>query len=64
MAGAIEMRFGLRTQVGPRNHGVQITHGKGEFWEGNGRTTAVQKRLNRLRCSLGCGLAWAQGIVC
>jgi len=25
--------------------------------------SSVQKRLNRSRCCLGCGLGWAQGIV-
>jgi len=25
--------------------------------------SSVQKRLNRSRCCLGCGLKWAQGIV-
>jgi len=36
---SIEMPFGLRTLVGPGNHvvdGVQIPHGKGQFWEGKG----------------------------
>ena len=41
MAEPIEMLFGLRTQVGPGNHvldGVQILHGKGQFfWGGKGR---------------------------
>ena len=35
----IEMLFGLRTQVGPGNHvldGVQIPHGKGQFFWGKG----------------------------
>jgi len=34
MAEPIEIRFGIRTRVGPGNHvldGVQITHGKGQF---------------------------------
>ena len=34
MAEAIELPFGLRTWVGPRNrviHKVQIPHGKGQF---------------------------------
>ena len=34
-AEPIEMTFGVRTQVGPGNHvldGVQIPHGKGQFW--------------------------------
>jgi len=39
MAEPIEMPFGLRTWVGPRNHildGVMILHGKAELW-GKGR---------------------------
>jgi len=34
-AEAIELPFGLRTRVGPRNHvlhGVQLPHGKRPFW--------------------------------
>jgi len=34
-AEAIELPFELRTRVGPINHvlhGVQIPHGKGQFW--------------------------------
>jgi len=26
--------------------------------------SSVQKRLKQSRCRLGCGLGWAQGIVC
>ena len=39
-AERIEIPFGLRTDVGPGNHvldGVQIPHGKGQFFEGEGR---------------------------
>ena len=35
-AEPIEMPFGLWVQIGARNHeldGVQIPHGKGQFWE-------------------------------
>jgi len=65
-----EMPFGLRTWVGRRKHvldAVQITHGKGQFWGGNGSPLyrdamlwGVQKQLNPSRCRLGCGLQWAQ----
>jgi len=46
-------------------------HGEGQFWEGNRQITvnnrdtprsSVQRRLNRWRCRLGCGLAWAESI--
>jgi len=46
-------------------------HGKGQFWGGNWQTivnnrdtprSSVQRRLNRSRCRLGCGLAWAESI--
>jgi len=75
-AAPIEMPFGLRTPVGPRNHvldGVQIPHGKGPFCGGKGRPiikyrdtlwSSVQKRPNRSRCRLDCELGWAQGIMC
>ena len=74
-AEPIEMLFGLRTRVGPGNHvlygGPDIPEGA-NMW-GKGRPvveyrdtvqSSVQKRLNRLRCRLGCGLGWAQGIMC
>jgi len=71
-AAPIEMPFGLRTRVGPRNHVLDTgpdPHGKGKFRGGKGRPIVkyrdtlqsyVQKRLNRSRCRLGCGLRWAQ----
>jgi len=74
-AAPIEMPFGLRTRVSTRNHvldGVQIPMGRGNFL-GKGRPivkyrdtlrSPVRKRLNRSRCRLGCGLEWAQGIMC
>jgi len=34
----IEMPFGLSTRVGHVLDGVQIPHGKGQFWEGKGAT--------------------------
>jgi len=48
-------------------------HGKGQFWGGKRQTivnyrdtprSSVKRRLNRSRCRLGCGLAWAEGITC
>jgi len=66
----IEMTFGLRTRVGPRNHvndGVQIPHAKEQLWGKLGAAHlkyrdslpwTVQKRLNRSRRRLGCGLGW------
>jgi len=48
-------------------------HGKGQFWGGNRKPivnftdtprSAVQIRLNRSRCRLGCGLSWAESITC
>ena len=48
-------------------------HGKGQFWGGNRQTTvnsrdtprsSVEIQLNRSRCHLGCGLAWADSITC
>ena len=45
-------------------------HGQGQLWGGKGRPivkyrdtlqSSVQKRQNRSRCCLGCGLRWAQG---
>jgi len=40
---------------------------RGNFDGGNRQTTprsSVQRRLNRSRCHLGCGLAWAESIMC
>jgi len=74
-AEPIEMPFGSKTRVDPKNHaldGVHIPHGNRQFLQGKGRTivkyrdtlrSSVHKWLNRSRCSLGCGLGWAQGIV-
>jgi len=72
----IEMPFGLRTRVGPRNkildEGSDFPMGRGNF-EGEGRPivkyrdtlrSPVRKRLNRSRCLLGSGLGWAVGIMC
>jgi len=51
MAVPIEMLFGLRTRVGPRNHvldGVQIPHGKGQF-EGKGCPIVKYRDMVRSR---------------
>ena len=79
MAEPIEMKFQFRTRVGPRNHVLSVHRGpyphmgSGNFEGGKGHPTvkhrdtmqsSVQKRLNRSRCRLGCGLRWAQGIMC
>jgi len=63
--------------MGPGYHvldgGVQIPMGSGNFerWKEcpivkyrDTLQSSVRKRLNRLRCRLGCGLRWAQGIMC
>ena len=34
-----------------------------KYWYRNTLRSSVQKRLNRSRCRLGCGLGWVQGIV-
>jgi len=75
-AKPIQMPFGLRIQVSPGNHvldggpGPHIARGN---FEGKGHPivkyrntlrSSVQKWLNRSRCCLGCGLGWAQGIMC
>jgi len=47
--------------------------GRSNFEGGKGRPIvkyrdtlrwSVQKQRNRSRCRLGCGLGWAQGILC
>ena len=51
-AAPIEIPFGLRTRVGPGNYvldGVQILHGKGQFWGGKGRP--IVKCRDTLRSS-------------
>jgi len=69
-AGPIEMPFGLRTWVGPRNHVLDwgpdppckgaILRGKGSLIVKcrDSLRSSVQKQLNRSRGSLGCGLGW------
>ena len=62
--------------MGPQNHaldgGPDPFMGRGNFEGGKRRSivkyrdtlqSSVQKRLNRLRYCLGCGLGWAQGIM-
>ena len=76
-AAPIEMPFRLRTWVGPRNHvldgGPDPPLGRGNFEGAKGHPSVkyrdtlwspVRKRLKRSRCCLGCGLGWAQGIMC
>jgi len=77
MVEPINILFGLRTRVGPRNHVLDWgpdPRGKGQClaMRGKGRPTVkyrdtlrwiVQKWLNRSRCRLDCGLGWAQGIM-
>ena len=68
-AAPVKMPFRLRTWMGPRNNvlhgGLDPPMGKGSFDGGKGRPivkyrdtlrSSVQKRLNRSRCRLGCGL--------
>jgi len=77
MAAPIEMLFGLGTWLGPRNHVLDgdpdHRMGRGNFEAGKGRPivkhrdtlrSSVQKRPNRSRCRLGCGLGWAVGVMC
>jgi len=53
--------------------GVENPRWEGAILRGDGRPivkyrdilrSSAQKRLNRSRCRLGCGLGWAQGITC
>jgi len=64
-APLIEMSFGLRSLVGPRNHvldGVPIPPWEGAILMGERGIllpilqSPVQNQLNRLRCCLGCGV--------
>ena len=74
-AELIEMSFGLRTWLVPGNH--VLDEGPDPPWEGailrgewgvplyrDTLRSSVQKRQNRSRCRLGCGLRWAQRIMC
>jgi len=64
-AEPIEMSFGLRTQVGPRNRvldgGSTSPHGKGQFW-GKGQPIVKYRDTLpcQLRCRLGYWLGWAK----
>jgi len=75
-AAPIEMPFGLKTRVSLGNHvldkGSDLPIGRGNFERGKGRPIVkyrdslksfVQKRLNRSRCRLSCGLGWSVGIM-
>jgi len=72
-AEPIEMSFGLWAWSGSRNH--ELDRGPDPPREGavlgeaspivkyrDFLSWAVQKRLNRLICRLGCGLGWAEGV--
>jgi len=58
--------------VGARNHVLDggpdppwewaILRGKVKYRDAV--QSSLQKRLNQLRCCLGCGLGWAVGIMC
>jgi len=76
-AASIEMLFGLKARVGPRNH--VLDEGPDPPWEEaifaggkerpivkyrNTLRSPVRKRLNRSRCRLDCGLGLAVGIMC
>jgi len=53
-AEPIEMPFGLRTLVGPRNHvldGVQIAHGKGNFLGGKGHPIVKYRETLMVICA-------------
>jgi len=75
-AETIKLPFAFRTRVGSTNHvlhEVQMPTWEGAVLRGkrqtivNNRDTprlSVQKRLNRSRCRLGCGLTWAESITC
>jgi len=67
-AEPIEMPFGLRTWVGPRNHvldEIQIPRQKGAILRGVAHChtvrSSLQKWLKQSRCCVGCGLGWAKG---
>ena len=75
-AEPIEIPFGLRTRMGPGNHVLDA--GPDPPWEGailwgkghpivkyrDTLWSSEQEQLNQWRCHLGCGLGWAQGILC
>jgi len=54
-------------------HEVEMPTWEGAILKGNRQAivnnrdtprSSVQRRLNRSRCRLGCGLAWAESITC
>jgi len=45
---SIEMPFGVMDRVGPRYH-VQLPHGKGQIWGGNGAVTYIGRMRFRRR---------------
>jgi len=75
-AETIKLPFAFRTRVGPMNHvlnEVQMPTWGGAILRENRQTivkyrdttrSSVQRRLNQSRCRLGCGLVWAESIMC
>jgi len=72
MAELTEVPFRLWARMGPKHHALHRSidpHLKEQFWRMGTPTvnyrhflpSAVQKRLNRSICPLGCGLEWAKG---
>jgi len=72
MVEPIEMPFRFWTRIGSRNHvldgGPDLPLGRGNLGEGVPTVKymeilpcAVQKRLNRSICRLGCGLGLTEG---
>jgi len=71
-AEPIDMPSGIWTQVGPGKHvlegGPDPPQGKDHFWWGGGMSdryseyaaSAMQKQLNRPRCSLAYEVGWAR----
>ena len=72
----IKLPLPFRTRVGRVNHvlnEVQMPTWEGAILRENRKTivkykdtprSSVQRRLNRSRCRLGCGLVWAESIMC
>jgi len=74
MTETSKLPFAFWTRVGPMNHvlhEVQMPTWEGTILRGKQANqyrdtlrSSVKTRLNRSRCRLGCGLAWAQSIMC
>jgi len=75
-AETIKLPFAFRTRVGPMSRAsneVQLPTWEGAILRENRQTIVkyrdtprsyVQRRLNRSRGRLGCGLVWAESIMC